>query len=135
MRKIEALIAAALTVAALWSVQAAAGNWFAFAGGPIERMQAEDLRLARAALQRALATGDEGEAFGWANSRTGAHGSVTVLAARLDPGGPCRRLAIAMAAQAVEERGVWTFCRVGGAWTLGPPDRPAAGDSLSPTPD
>ena len=142
MQRGSKFIAALLAVAVTFGASPVAANWLAFAGGPLERMKADDLRIAGAAIQRALVVGDAGERVVWSNPQTGAHGTVIVLSARPHPGRPCRRLAIAAHARGVEEKGVWTLCRAGNAWTLGPPDGPAQdhiraiarhnGDTLAP---
>lgn len=87
---------------------------------PIGRFTEDDLRMMRAAIDKALAAPKMGATVRWANDQTSASGEVTPQRAFESQGRPCRDLRIVNRHRRLEASGVYTLCREDGRWTTAP---------------
>ena len=112
------LRATAGALLALAAADARAINEMFAKDAPLARMTAEDLRLAREALQRALDQGRDGEEFQWQNPGTSASGTVTPLSTFEKQGLKCRGLAFSLTARGETSRTGWNVCRTPDGWKV-----------------
>jgi surface antigen len=113
---ITAILAAPLTAAAQ------GGDLLFLRNSPATRFNADDFRMLRATLDKALAGPAEGPALEWKNDKTGAGGTVTPAGGDdAAASGACRRLRIANRFRHRRDQGVYTFCKGNtGKWALRP---------------
>jgi surface antigen len=108
-----ALVTAALALAPV----AIAQNVGFLAGGPMERMTQEDIRLLAQNYRETLDKLPDGHTNTWVNAKTGHSGTSTALKSFEQRGLRCRLLELTTAADGLTGRGEVTFCRQpDGAW-------------------
>ncbi len=109
------LVAAAVAVAPV----AIAQNLGFLAGGPMERMDAEDIRLLTKNYREALEKLPDGQTNAWLNSKTGHSGTATPQKSFARAGRPCRLIEFTNAADGLTGRSEFTFCKQpDGAWKV-----------------
>src|SRR5687768_390743 len=99
------------------------GNTFAFneifaKDMPVSRMTEEDLRIAGAALRKALDTGQDGQAHEWKNPKTSAGGTIVPTKAFERQGLPCRGVELATTAGGRTARSQWNMCKTAQGWKV-----------------
>ncbi|MGH8680570.1 MAG: RT0821/Lpp0805 family surface protein [Burkholderiales bacterium] len=107
-------------IAALALAPAAfAQNLGFLAGGPMARMNPEDLRLLTRNYLDALEKLPDGHTNGWLNAKTGHSGTATPQKTFESAGRRCRLIEFTNAADGLTGRGEFTFCKQpDGAWKI-----------------
>jgi len=109
------LIAAAFALAPA----AIAQNLGFLAGGPMERMNADDIRLLTKNYREALEKLPDGHTNAWLNSKTGHSGTATPQKSFERADRKCRLIEFTNAADGLTGRGEFTFCKQpDGAWKI-----------------
>jgi surface antigen len=98
---------------------ALAQNLGFLAGGPMERMNTEDIRLLAKNYVEALEKLPDGHTNAWLNSKTGHSGTATPLKSFQRSGRKCRLVEFTNAADGLTGRSEFTFCKQpDGAWRI-----------------
>ncbi len=88
-------------------------------GGPLERMNKEDVQLLTKNYLEALDSLPDGRTNAWRNPKTGHSGTATVQKSFERDGRKCRLLEFSNAADGLHGRGEFTFCKQpDGAWKI-----------------
>ena len=86
---------------------------------PMAQFNRTDTQLFRAAVDKALREGPEGEPVAWSNPKSPASGEVTPRSSQVIDGLQCRELLIANRFRTLRSEGVHTLCRdAAGQWRL-----------------
>jgi len=97
----------------------AAGPMSLFRDTAVARFNDQDTRLLRAALDKALASSDEGMPVEWNNDRSGSSGVITPERSLEHGGASCRDLRILNRHRTLQGEAVYRFCRnPAGEWRL-----------------
>ena len=103
------------------SAHAQAGNLGFLDKSPLSKFNDKDIELSQAALGKALAASEPGQAFDWENPATGAGGKTTLKQTFERDGRPCRVVTIANHAKSLKSGGDYTMCKSGERWQPAPP--------------
>ena len=99
----------------------AAGQFSWLKNSPVSHFTDEDWDLLRSTARDLLDNGEDGDKAEWANSESGAEGSVEVLNSYEEDGRTCRRAKFYNSARGLAGTGVYRLCRVeDGSWKIAP---------------
>jgi surface antigen len=105
--------------AAAFAPATGAQNVGFLAGGPMARMNADDIRMLTRNYLDALEKLPDGHTNAWLNSKTGHSGTATPQKSFERGGRKCRLVEFTNAADGLTGRSEFTFCRQpGGAWKI-----------------
>jgi len=108
-----------VAVAVALAPAAIAQNVFFLEGGPMEHMDAEDIRLLTNNYREALEKLPDGQTNTWLNSKTGHSGTAKPQKSFTRAGRPCRIIEFTNAADGLTGRSEFTFCKQpDGAWKI-----------------
>ena len=85
---------------------------------PITKMTDEDMKIAGAAIRKALDEGAEGQAYPWSNPATKASGTVTPVKSLVIGGRQCRKVDFETRAGDRSNRSSWNICKTKDGWKV-----------------